>query len=400
VVSGAEFYRVDSNGAVTLLGSGIAGTAPVSMAQNGVEICFVNGTQGFTYNATEGLEEIADADFNPANTIEFFSSFFVFDRKGTNQFFISDLLDGETYDGLDFASGEANADKVVAVIRRNDNLHVLGEKSIEIMYSEPQLSVPLQRIAGGTIDRGCIAPLSVILEDNAIWFLGNDRVFYKLDGAVPRRVSTHAIEQAWTGYATVSDAHCFVVPRDGHKFIVVTFPDAEATWVYDVATQRWHERESRDENGESYGRWRGNRCGEAYGLTLIGDQYSGKIGRVDPAVYTEFGCTIRSEATGSPIHADNKLVFFPNFILDIETGVGATTGQGSDPQVMMTYSDDGGHNWATERWASFGARGQRRTRVKWDRLGSARERVFRIAITDPVPRTILAAHSDFKIGSA
>jgi len=65
--------------------------------------------------------------------------------------------------------------------------------------------------------------------------------------------------------------------------------------------------------------------------------------------------------------------------------------QGYDPQLMLSWSDDHGRNWSSERSVSMGKTGEYRKRLKFWRLGQARDRVYRITISDPVKRVILAA---------
>jgi len=70
--------------------------------------------------------------------------------------------------------------------------------------------------------------------------------------------------------------------------------------------------------------------------------------------------------------------------LDMETGVGLQTGQGSNPMIMLQSSKDNGRTWSAERWTSLGAVGTYLTRVLWRRFGSARDYVFKIRMSDPV----------------
>jgi len=51
--------------------------------------------------------------------------------------------------------------------------------------------------------------LTIIKQDEAIFFLGDDGVFYRLQGNLPIRVSTHAIEHAIAGYPDIASAFCF-----------------------------------------------------------------------------------------------------------------------------------------------------------------------------------------------
>jgi hypothetical protein len=46
----------------------------------------------------------------------------------------------------------------------------------------------------------------------------------------------------------------------------------------------------------------------------------------------------------------------------------------------------------------MGAIGQYLKRLRWLRQGQGRQIVFMLSITDPVPRTIIAAHVDFSVG--
>ena len=86
-------------------------------------------------------------------------------------------------------------------------------------------------------------------------------------------------------------------------------------------------------------------------------------------------------------------------VITTESGVAiyATTSpvtQGVNPQIMLRWSDDGGHTWTGDRWASMGKIGEYGTRVIWRRLGMTtkiRDRVYEISGTDPVKVDIMGA---------
>jgi hypothetical protein len=65
--------------------------------------------------------------------------------------------------------------------------------------------------------------------------------------------------------------------------------------------------------------------------------------------------------------------------------------EGVDPQVMLRFSNDGGKTWGTELMRSTGKVGEYGKRVRWERLGRARRRVFEISTSDPVPYRITGA---------
>lgn len=399
VVSGGFLYSLTNLGVATQLGGTISGNGPVRMDNNGTQLAIANGANGYIYSVSGGFQLISDADFHPPNTVTFFDQRFVFDRAGTNQFFISDVLDGTSYQALAIASAESRPDDVVAVVLNGQVLGVFGEKTIELWQNIGAVNFPYERMPGAVIERGLAGPYATAKADNTIFFLANNRMFYRLNGVTPVPVSVDSIESIWQRYASVSDAFAFSYHFAGHEFVTLTFPSAPATWVYDIETGLWHERESNDLNRNNYARWRANAYVRAYDKDLIGDAYSGSVGYLDATTYTEFGNQIFGTAVAPPLHADRKRVFHSRFELDIESGVGITSGQGSDPQIMLDWSDDGGRTFCDRQlWRSMGAKGAYRTRLKWTRLGQARDRVYRVTISDPVQRTIIAAHADATAG--
>ena len=401
VVSGQRLYSLTSAGVVTDVGGAIAGSGIVSMANNGTQIVIVNGVNGFVWSQASGFQVITNINFFPANTVTFFDNYFVLDKAGTNNYFISASGDGTSYLGTDFAAAEVQSDFVLSIVNQQETLLIFGGTTIETWYDAGQVNFPFLRTNGATIERGCAALMTPVKEDNSVFFLGNDFVFYRLSGTTLQRVSTHAIEDAFQSYSTVADAYTFSFTYEGHKQIVLTFPTANATWVYDIATDKWHERESWDQNNNSYGRWRGNVGIMAFGKVIIGDAYSGQIFYLDPNTFTEGGNTMRSIMTSPPLHDDRCLIGIPEFELDIESGVGTTTGQGQVPEIMLDWSNDGGRTFhSQQQWTTLGALGAYTTRARWLGLGASRSWVFRAMISDPVKQTVLRAHANVMKGVA
>lgn len=398
-VCGTTLYSVSSTGAVTALGGAVTGSDPVSMDNNGTQLCIVNGTNGYIYSVSGGFTLISDADFNAAKTVKFFNQRFVFDETGTGRFFISQSLDGTSIEPLEFTTAESRPDNMMAIGVSQQVLYAFGEKSIEPYQDVGAANFPFERIPGAVIERGLAASMAVAKEDNSLFFLGEDRIFYRLNGQQIQRISNHAIETAWQSYRVISDAIAFAYTWAGHKFVTLTFPTENKTWEFDITTGLPHERESWDENSNPLGRWRANCYVEAYGKQLIGDTFSGKIGYFDASTYTEFGNTVQALAIAPPIHSDRHRVFHSRLEMNIEAGVGIVSGQGSDPQFMLDYSDDDGHTFSSRQmWRSMGAGGKFRKRLRWLRMGQSRSRMYRVTISDPVRRTILAAHVDAKPG--
>jgi hypothetical protein len=107
------------------------------------------------------------------------------------------------------------------------------------------VTFPFQRYDAALIARGLASALCVCSEDNTVFWMGEDGLFYRLNGFNPQRISTFAMENAWAQYPLrFTDASCFVLDQEGHKFVIINFPSGNATWAYDISTTLWAQRES------------------------------------------------------------------------------------------------------------------------------------------------------------
>ena len=531
VASGGKLYRVDGNFAVTELGL-INGSGPVSMVDNGTQLFVACNPSAFIYNASTGVfAQITDPDFPGAVTVGYLDGYFVFNEPNSQRFWVTSLNDGTQIDPLDFASAEGNPDNVVALNVNHREVWLFGTNTIEVWYNAGLADFPLARIAGAFMEVGCAAPYSVAKLDNSVFWLGADArgngVVYRNNGYNGQRISTHAVEWQIQQYGVLNDAIGYSYQQDGHSYYMLTFPTANVTWCYDVATSAWHERAGWD--GVQFVRHRSNCQANFAGQVLVGDWENGRVYAFDPEIYSDNEETQRwlrswralptgqnnlkrtaqhtlqldceSGFVGRP--APRELVSNPgkpfvntdgwtgsgnavfsvinnNIDLsstggvayiytpftssagqlvtltfgyvkagasgfrikvgtspdasDVYTFAGATnttrtttfTSPGGvlyitfsllsgtafvssqltiasakvmeqpniDPQVMLRWSDDGGHTWSNEHWASMGKIGEYGKRVIWRRLGMTtklRDRVYEISGSDPVKIAILGA---------
>ena len=150
---------------------------------------------------------------------------------------------------------------------------------------------------------------------------------------------------------------------------------------------------------QSLGGWRGIVGINWNGMTLIGDKYSGVVGLYSFSSYTEYGNPLQGLIITPPVQMDRKRVFIKRFEIDVQAGVGTTGGQGFNPVWMLDVSKDGGVTWTTlQTFRSMGETGQYLQRLRWLRMGTARQWLFRLRSTDPVPRNIIGFYLDAKPG--
>lgn len=402
VVSGTEFYKVTGLTATpTLLGT-VTGTGPVSIADNGTQIFLACNPDGFIYNeVTNVFAKITDPDFTGAVTVAYLDGYFVYNEPNSQKVWVTALLDGTSVDPLDFASAEGSPDGLVAIAVDHREAWLFGTDSVEVWYDAGLPDFPLTRIQGAFNEIGCVAAFSVAKLDNGLFWLGTDArgqgIVYRNNGYTGIRISTHAIEYAIAQYGNISDAVAYTYQQEGHAFYVLTFPTGDATWVYDASTQSWHERAGWNTALGEFTRHRSNCQCNFGGNTVVGDYENGNIYTLDLGVYADNGAiqkwlrSWRALPTGTNTL---KRTAQHSLQLDCESGTGLNTGQGSDPEIMLRWSDDGGHTWSNEHLSKMGKIGAYYRRVFWRRLGMTmqlRDRVYEVSQTDPVKAVIVGA---------
>lgn len=388
VISGTELYKVTSAGVKTLLGT-ITGSAKVSLAHNKAQVVIVvPGIKAYIATSAS-VALITDPDYLTADTVAYIDGYFVFSRTGnTGQFFWSAINDGFDIDALDFATAESLPDPLVAVFADHQELQLFGTRSIDVYRNT---GAPFARMSGAGSERGLGARFAIAKADNSIFWLGDDFTSYRMLNRVPTRISTHAMESAIRGYANPELAESFAYTERGHVFYVAKF--TEATWVIDASNGRIHKRRSKDRDN-----WRVGNHHYAFKKNLVGDDVNGNIYELDPDTYSDNGDEIIRIADFPYVHAQQNEVFHNNLEVIFAPGVGLTSGQGSDPQAMMSYSDDGGRTFSNELWRSVGKIGEYLNRAHWNRLGSSERRTYRVTVSDPVDWKILGAKLGVSVG--
>ena len=405
VVSGTEVYKIDTSYTATKIGD-VAGDGPVSMADNGTQLFIACNGPSYIYNATTDVfGQIIDPDFPGAGTVGYLDGYFVFNEPNSQKIWVTQLLDGTSIDPLDFASAEGSPDGVVGLIVDHREVWVYGTNSVEVWCDTGATDFPLQRIQGAFNEIGCAAAYSIAKMDNGLFWLGKDArgqgIVYRANGYTGTRISTHAVEWHIQQYGDLSDAIGYTYQQDGHSFYVLIFPSANTTWVYDVATQAWHERAGW--NNGSFTRHRSN-CQMFFSNEIIvGDFENGNIYAFDLDDYSDNGSIqkwLRSWRALPTGQNNLRRTAQHSLQIDMESGVGLNAGpvgspvQGEDPKVMLRWSDDGGHTWSNEHEATVGKIGQYYKRVFFRRLGMTlklRDRVYELSMTDPVSTAIMGA---------
>lgn len=396
VVSGTSLYSVDNAGTATSIGT-IAGTSLVSMAADRTNLVIANGTAtGYVYDGST-LTAIADVDFQSADIVLYLDTYFVFHSTATNQFFISAAGDPTSYTATDFASKEGKPDDIVAMIASHRDLILFGSESTETYRNTGNPDFPFQRQNGTFQERGAIGRLCPQEMDNTVFFLGDDRIVYRLDGYRPVRISHHAIEK-WLDEqekSVLDNIKTMTISHQGHYWYVMNF--STGTWVYDATTSglmqksQWFQLKSWQQD-----RWRVDVIAKAYGKTYCGDA-SGNVYELDDATLTENGQPMMKRRTTAYAHSEKRPISCSRLELGFEQGVASASV--ADPQVYLEISKDWGRTWSSRRVRSMGKVGEYNEHAVWRRNGVSRSYVFRWTVTDDVDVVFTSAYGVFNIGT-
>jgi hypothetical protein len=391
-VSYNQFLSLSSTGST--LASGTLGTTAglVSIAYSPTQVVIVDGSSGYTYTpATTTFATIPSFPATGARTVTFVAGFFVAEQPGTQKFWVSNAFDGTTWNPLSFASAASGSDNIVAVNNLNGNLIVFRQLGMEFWQNQGLVPQPFAPILSGANNWGLAAIFSVVHvlganDQDTLVFLGQSESgqvqLVQVSGFTPQVISDPDMESIWNSFSVVSDATAYTYQVDTHRFYQINFPTANRSFIFDMSTGVPGEVQT----GTSVTpvRHTGNLGTYYAGQTLVADYATNQVYTLNPNVYTDNGVTIIRQIITRHVLSSFNRIRVSMLYLDMETGVGLQSGQGSNPQIMLEYSKDNGRTWSAQRWASSGLVGNYIARVIWRRFGCTRDATWRITMSDPV----------------
>lgn len=406
-VIGSTFYELTESAgvyALTSRGTVVDDGSPATMCWNGDgggEVFITSGDKGYLFDlGTNTFSTVRTSGTTMGAALD---GYFIALDAATSTIYLSDLLDGTTWDPTQYAQRSIASDPWVSMVVLDRYLWLLGSETSEVWYDAGAFPFPFQPHPSGLVPFGCAATFSPYVQAGQMFWLartadGTGKVC-ATTGFTPNVVSSFAVSRALGTYDTLADAVGDGYDELGHSFYTLTLPTAEATWVYDCTTtmplapaQRWAERGTWRSEAMAYDAWRPLYHAFADGVNLTLDWKSGTVYRMAFDIGTDVDdLPIRRLRRAPALFRENAPIQVPSFEVFCEPGLGVSSGQGSDPQMSLTISKNGGKTWGNERWRGAGAQGDYSTRTVWLRNGTARRWMPEIVVTDPIPWRILGA---------
>ena len=301
-------------------------------------------------------------------------------------------VSGNAFDPLYIAAKTGFPDNLATLIVMHREIWLLGtQRTSEVWYDAGQTNFPFAIVPGVFIEQACTAKYSVAKHDLMVFWLSVDAegqaTVFKGSAYAAKRISTPAIAAIFSTYGTISDAIGMTYKQQDHVFYVLTFPSANATWVFDASEDLWHERTWTDSDGGE-NRIRANCMAFAYGVNVQGDWQTGKLYKTDLTSYTDNGTPIvRRRSFPHIVGPQGNLTSYPLFRADLEAGTWA-------PDATLTLY----LRWSDNRGFSFGnpvaqvmKGGVLLAQPQWRNTGTARDRVFELYWSDALETALNGA---------
>jgi len=403
-VGGNTVYTIDTDGNTTSIGTIGTTNGVVRMADNGTQIVIADGNTVVYYTDLSSVAEltelntiISDNGYEGPQWVTSQDGYIIVAFPNSDDFFISAVDNATSWSSLDYSSADGKPGYIVAVISHRDELWFLKDNSYEIWYNSGNADFPFEKHQGAEGEIGCVAAGSVERLGNSLFWLGENEEgagqAFMADGYNVTPITDHGMSYVFNTFSTLTDATSWTYQQEGHSFYLLDFPIADQSWAFDLTTGMRHRRGYLNAITNNFERQRGHVQCHFNGKDYVGDYQTGQIFELDLDTYTDNGQEIQRTVILPHVKNGTKRLFIKSFQLEMETGVGLNTGQGSDPKAMLQFSTDRGHTFGNEHWADIGAMGKHNQRVKWWMLGSVLDTwTPKIVISDPVKVVISAAH--------
>lgn len=390
-VSGNTLYSFNSTGTLTNEGT-IPGGDLVSMADNGTVLFIVANGTAYTHDGTT-LSTLS-LSFTPVQVDYLNQQFIVLDNA--NQVHISDVA-STTFSATNYIEPESSSDDTSAIKVFNQFLMNFGTDTVEPWENTGVGTPPFERMNGAIVeDVGVLNKNCVTSTKDALYFLGSDSLPYKLQSFQATKLTdqNQGIAELFRSYIK-TNTFCRTLQTGGQDIIAFTFPGNNKTWCFSVQTGLWFELT----HGVSGDTWLGKTSAFLFDKQLVGDRINGNIYELDPNTYQDNGTTKARERVFRPFSGAQLGSPRENFQLRsvrfaVETGVGVSD---TSPQMMVSYSFDGGRTYSNERTLPLGEEGDYLNTVADYRNQKFTDLVVKVRYTDNTRFSLYTSSLDYRI---
>lgn len=404
-------YEINSNGTVTSRGSlsDITNNATtIFMANSSTQLFIGHSSASYIFTfATNGLAKITDGEYPGMEYVTYMHGYFIVVKDG--RIYYSALNDGSDWTGTDTVTPTFKGDGVKAALAHKDDLLCYGSETIEVYVHDG--STPFSQQGRATTEIGLHAVESLAADKSGTYFLGKTKsgqaaVYMMNDSYQVEQISPFSITWAINNTSSsTSDAYGYIqYTKDGHVWYYLTVPAINTTFVYDITTQSWQERQSKNPSNSDYAEFRGRYFTNFGGVNLFADLYSGKILQESFTTFTEDGEPIKRIRTSRNFNTEYQYISVYSLEFDTKNLYNVSLSvEPNDPVMQLEYSIDGGKNfinYGNLKLREGANPGDIDHRTRAHKLGTGLNWVIRITLTDAIDLAIFNAVAHGVVASA
>ena len=386
-VGNGKLYKVTTTGSVTAItGVTLDQHLPAQFTENGT---LVYVTTGFRMATTDGVTAALVADASaPVRTthLGYIDGHVLTNQANSIFFWWADVGTG-AWDPNSSESVNADIDKLVALAAAFRELYLIGTRTTEVWVNTGETPGTFQRLDGAFINRGCSAPYSVLLADNTVWWLDQERAFIKLEGRNAKIVSgpVNSLLRALPSVEDLTTQHFMFRDR---RFILLSSRANNFSLVYDYGKDAWYQWGQWNAVEGRYDRW----PVFAVAFSSAANQYA-LLGD-DGKVYTlaEASTTRTARFCLRSAHVSHGTYGWKlSRLLHLRVKRGYQT-SGTTGNFRVRWRDQGG-DWGNWHPLSI-VQGERGQIAELHRLGRYRTRQYEILYTDAPPFALVGVEEE------
>jgi hypothetical protein len=400
VVASTGCYLIDAAGVKTTLTGTVAGDDPVIIdggldadGNSLLRVATGNALYQFVWSPTTGPGAVVAEAFPTtggagATSVSFWAGYWLATEAGTDYgYFIEPA--GTTWGQLQFAAAEYQPDPLKGAIVVGETGWLLGSTTTEGWRLTGDATSAMEPLGGLKFDYGCRSFYSACNCQGDLIYVDNNGQVRWSQGGEPQVISDYGLTEQILA-TSAADLRAGFFLKGGHPLYVLHL-GSNATWVFDLSTQRWSTFSSL-----TYDYWRPTFFATMGDTVLAFDRNSNVIWRLSSSmrqdaddVFTRKFCAFLEVPEGT--------VDLVNIELDILTGDSPRSGQGSDPVIGLRLSRDRGQTFGDVRYRPMGLTGEYTSAPRWNSLGMAKGPYGLVAqweLSDPVGGTVYGARAN------
>jgi hypothetical protein len=352
---------------------------------------------------TSAIAALADGDApQTASHLAFLDTYLLANNLNTNECHRSEVGTPDTWES-NYFSAEAKEDNIKAILAENQELYLLGQRTLEVWH-DTGASSPFERLPGGYVPSGTIAGYTFKWcadPVNTLVWLDNTKSLVALNGRMPQSLSGALDRYLQQDGYVLSDAAGDYFKTVGHPFYALHLPTQDETAVYDFKSGLWQNWSYYNSVSGDFERWRGNcvALAPAWGKLLVGDRANGKVYTLDQETYQDNSDTIKFLVrTGHIDRGDIGAWKRTNYVNFRAKKTGVAEGGATTVTLVVRYRNNGETTWSNDKTVTLSqVTGQTDYFGRLSRLGRYRTRQWEIYCTDNASVAILPPIEDYEV---